>query len=132
MVRHVLKVWPGHDLEETSVDRRWNAVWRSRNRKRCCTGRMKIIQVNACPQDLLEFLKRVAAFGHPRFVGRQVAGNNVWTDIIPVAWCVEAWGQGRTEVRASSQVRGRIGFLWLAKVGVSACGEIKLGGPPAV
>src|SRR6516225_2205853 len=127
MVRHVLKVRPRHDLEETSVDRRWNAVWRSGNRERCYTGRMEVVQVDACQEDLLELRERVSPFRHPCFVWRQVAGDNVWTNIISITWCIEARGESRTEVCASCQVSGRVGFLRLAKVRVETRSEIEVG-----
>src|SRR5271165_2651472 len=126
MVRHVLKVRPRHDLEEISVDRRWNAVWRGGNRERCYTGRMEVVQVDACPKDLLELLERVSPFRHPCFVWRQVAGDNVWTNIISITWCIEAGGEpdrsprllpGKWSGRSSSAGQCR----------VSACGEIEVG-----
>jgi hypothetical protein len=88
---------------------------------------MDVVQVVAGPQDFYELGERAAPFGPTGFVRRQVAGNYVRTDIAPIFW----WGidtryreDGRAEVRASSQISGRIGFLLLAKVRVETISEI--------
>src|SRR6516162_5267853 len=127
MVRHALKVRPRHDLEETSVDRRGNAVWRGGYRERCYTGRMQVVQIDACPKDLLELLECVSPFSHPCFVGRQVARDNVWTNIISITLYIKAKGKGRTEVRASCQVSCRVSFLRLSKIWVETRCEIVIG-----
>src|SRR5580658_8504948 len=129
MACHILKVWPRHDLEKISVDGRRNAVCRRGSRQSRCTGWMDVVQVVAGPQDFLELSERAAPFGLTGFVRRQVAGNNVRTNIAPIfCWGVDTgyWGDGRPEVRASSQISGRIGFLLLAKVRVETISEIEV------
>jgi hypothetical protein len=81
MVGHILHVWPGHDLEEISVDGRRNAVCGRRGGQSRCTGWMDVVQVVAGPQYLLELSERAAPFGPTGFIRRQVAGNNVRTRI---------------------------------------------------
>src|SRR5271156_1420190 len=129
MVGHILHVWPGHDLQKISVDGRRNAVlWRGSRQSRC-TGWMDVVQVVAGPQDFLELSEGTAPFGATGFVRRQVAGNNVRTNITPIfCWGIDTRyrGDGRAEVRASSQISGRIGFLLLAKVRVETISEIEV------
>ncbi len=88
---------------------------------------MDLVQVVAGPQDFLELSERVAPFGPTGFVRRQVAGNYVRTNIAPIfCWGINTRYRegGRAEVRASSQISGRIGFLLLAKVRVETISEI--------
>src|SRR5579872_2066213 len=73
MVGHVVKHRPGHDLQKTAVHGRWNAVGWRRSRQSRCTGWMKVIEICALAEDLLELLKRVAPFWPPGLIRRQVA-----------------------------------------------------------
>src|SRR5580692_6409458 len=129
MVGHILHVRPGHDLEKISVDGRRNAVcWRGSRQSRC-TGWMDVVQVVAGPQDFLELSEGMAPFGPTGFVRRQVAGNYVRTHIAPiVCWGIDTRYRedGRAEVRASSQISGRIGFHLLAKVRIPAIRVIEV------
>ena len=84
---------------------------------------MEFIKICAIPDDLLKLRKRVAPFRPPKLVRCQVAGDHVWT-------CVPGrtgWSPDWTEIGAPTQVDGRIDKRPLAKVGVSACGEIEVG-----
>src|SRR5580658_6324539 len=129
MVGHILHVWPGHDLEKISVNGRRNAVCRRGSRQSRGTGWMDVIQVVAGPQYLLELSERAAPFGPTGFIRRQIAGNNVRTHIAPIVWWridTRYREDGRAEVRASSQISGRIGFLLLAKVRVPAIRVIEV------
>jgi hypothetical protein len=92
---------------------------------------MDVIEIYTGPQDLLKLRKRVAPFRPPVLVRRQVARNNVRTKIITKTWAIETRGERWTEVRASSQVGGRVGFRrpLLQKVGVMACGVIEVWRP---
>src|ERR1700736_4156720 len=84
---------------------------------------MEFIEICAIPHDLLKLRKRIAPFGLPVLVRRKVAIDDVWT-------CVPGrtgWSPDLTEVRATAQVDGRVDKRPLAKVGVSACGEIEVG-----
>jgi hypothetical protein len=88
---------------------------------------MDLVQIVAGPQDFLELSERAAPFGPTGFVRRQVPGNYVRTNIAPIfCWGIDTRyrGDGRAEVRASSQISGRIGFLLLAKVRVETISEI--------
>src|ERR1043166_2250286 len=126
MVCHVLKHWPGHDLEKIAIHRSRNAVcrgWWTRARAR----RMLMIKILACSHDRHELCKRVASFWPPSFVRCQVAGDNVRACIL------SGWqGYGGTKVRAPTQVGSRIDLCRvLAKVRVSACGVVEVRRSPA-
>src|SRR5271156_2897623 len=99
MVGHALKHWPWHDLKKIPLDGRRNAVHRRGNRRRRCTGWMEMVEIFASPHDHFKIRKRVAAFRPPGLVRRQVARNNVRTDIIPIDG---AWAGDRTEVHTSN------------------------------
>jgi hypothetical protein len=81
MVRHVLEVGPGHDLQETAIDRRRNTRRCVRVGRRLCAGQMDPIEICPMPQDLLELLERVPTFRSTRLVGSQVATDDVRTNI---------------------------------------------------
>ena len=53
MVTHVMECWPGHDLQEIAVERRWNTVRGHRRGAR----RMQVVQVYSCPNYLEELRK---------------------------------------------------------------------------
>src|ERR1700739_4620443 len=103
---------------------------------------MEMVEIFTRPDDLHKLRKRVAALRPPGLIRRQVARNNVWTNISSIrCWRVGgwlgtrrkptdrgAWGHGRTEVRASGQVGRRVDHLRLPKVGVTAIGEIEVWG----
>ena len=76
-----------------------------------------MVEVGAMPHDLLELVKRVAAFGPPILVRGQISSDDGWTSI-PVR-------PGRSpdcaERGAASQVDSRIDCLRLVKVWVVAC-----------
>jgi hypothetical protein len=69
IVGHLAVSRPRHDLEDSSVDGRY---WRPEDaalsaRRR--TGRMGIVIIMAGSQDRFKFVKRVAAFRQPGYVG---------------------------------------------------------------
>src|SRR5271169_5617716 len=85
---------------------------------------MDVIEICALPQDLLELFERAASFSPPSFIRRQIARNNVWTNILSIfRWRIGgwlrtrwkpthrgAWGDSGKEVGASSQISGGVGF----------------------
>src|SRR4029077_6609887 len=91
----------------------------------CCTNGMDVVEICAVSHDLLKLSKRVTALRPPILVRRQVSGNHVWT------WVAvrPGWSPHWAEVRASSEVNGRVGFLRLAKVGGPAGGGMGVWGP---
>src|SRR5271170_3279990 len=127
MVRHVVEVWPRHDLKKTSIYGRWNAVCWGGSRRTCRAGRMDVVHVDAGSHDLFELFERVSPFRQPRFVRRQVAGDNVGAEITSITRRIEAWRESWTEVCASSQVGGWVDFLRLAKVRVPTRSVIEVG-----
>jgi len=58
VIRHVFINGPRHDLEQIPVEWKRHAagVWRS------CTGRVQVIKIFACPDDLHKLCKRVTPF----------------------------------------------------------------------
>src|SRR6516162_721117 len=86
---------------------------------------MEVVQVLTGPKNIQKFLEgvtlRVAVF-----VRRQVARDDVWTDIVSIPFYVETQGEGWTEIRAARQISGRVGFLWLTKVRVVTRSEIEV------
>src|SRR5271170_356134 len=88
---------------------------------------MEVIEIYASPDDLLKLCERVASFRQPSLVRCQVAGDDVWTYVLPRL----GWGHRWTEVLAPTQIDGRIGLLRLAKVGISSCGVIEVRRPAA-
>src|SRR5271168_3728749 len=127
VVRHVVEVWPRHDLEKTSIYGRWNAVCWSGSRRTCRASRMDVVQVDASVHDLQELFERMAPFRQPRFVRRQVARDNVGAEITSITWRIETRWKGWAEVCASSQVGGWVDFLRLAKVRVPTRSVIEVG-----
>lgn len=88
---------------------------------------MEVIEIDPSPHDLLKLCERVASFRQPGLVRRQVAGDDVWTYVLPGL----GWRHGWTEVLAPTQIDGRIGLLWLAEVGVSSCSVVEVWRPAA-
>src|SRR5580658_3902938 len=88
---------------------------------------MEVIEIDPCPHDLLELCERVASFRQPSLVRCQVAGDDVWTYVLPGL----GWRHGWTEVLAPTQEDGRIGLLRLAEVGVSPRSVIEVWRPAA-
>ena len=145
MVGHVVKYGPRHDLEKIAVHRGWNAVCRRRSRQSRCTGWMEVIEIYASPQDLLKLQKRVAPFRPPSLIRRQVAGNNVWTNILSIfRWRIGrwlrtrrkpthggTWGDSGKEVGPSSQISGGVGLRrpLVQKVRVPAVGVVEVWRP---
>ena len=95
VVGHVLIDGPRHDLEEIPVEWRGDTF----SVGSAGAGRMHMVRIDTGANDGLELRKRIAAFRPPRFVGRQVAGNNVRERSRP---------RKRTEVSATTQIRLRI------------------------
>src|SRR5271155_179091 len=87
---------------------------------------MEVVHVDAGAHDFHELGERVAAFGPPRLVRRQVAGNNVWAKIFTYCSNVKPWRKGWAKIRASSQISGWVGFLPLAEVRVETRSEIEV------
>ncbi len=77
---------------------------------------MDHIQIDAGRHDLQKLCERVAAFRQPILARRQISGDDVWTGVQRSGGSAD-WA----EVLAPIQVNGRIDFLRLSEVGVSAC-----------
>jgi len=92
---------------------------------------MDVVEIDSCANDLLKLRKSVAAFRPPRLVRRQVAGNNVRTEIGSITRVIEPWGQGWTEIRAATEVDSGIHNRTLSKVGIPVCGIIEVWGSAA-
>ena len=58
MVRHVVMHGPGHDLQQVAVERRRQTGPVGS----AGAGGMKVVEINARPEDLNEFLKGVTSF----------------------------------------------------------------------
>lgn len=58
MVRHVVMHGPGHDLQQVAVERRRQAGPVGS----AGAGGMEVVEINAGPEDLNEFLKGVTSF----------------------------------------------------------------------
>src|SRR5690348_18485344 len=83
---------------------------------------MDVVEVCAASQYLLELSKRVTAFRPSVLVRCQVSANDVWT-CVPVR---PGGSPNLTKGRTSRQISGRVGFLRLAKIGVSARGVVEV------
>lgn len=110
VVRHVLVLWPRHDLQQVAVERRRNAIDRG-------AWRMQMIQVHPRAYDLAKFGERPAAFRLTGPVRRQIARHDVWST-----------RNQRAEVPASAEVSRLIHDSRLIEVGV-APRAYSVGGP---
>jgi hypothetical protein len=109
MIRHIVMDGPGHDLEQSAIERRRQTG----SVRRSGAGWMEVIHVYTCPKDLHKFCKRMTAFRQARFVRSQVARDDVWKWTWPGEW---------PEIPATAKVsrgvhHGRLAKVWIASRG---------------